>query len=176
MKTNFFFQSFVTRDGSKSPISAINTQNVDEAQNLINIDALSTKIKVEPTLDITDIGNGYATNSSDDCASMNRLEKRKTTDVNGEVLGDMRKKLKTIQPVSSDEQQQWERSLKNDMLDTSIGADSSFLDPMQSVNANISSYICDDDNDVACNVPGDEYIPLEATTDDQMKGSYIFFH
>lgn len=164
-------KSFVTRDGSKSPISAINTQNVDEAQNLINIDALSTKIKVEPTLDITDIGNGYATNSSDDCASMNRLEKRKTTDVNGEVLGDMRKKLKTIQPVSSDEQQQWERSLKNDMLDTSIGADSSFLDPMQSVNANISSYICDDDNDVACNVPGDEYIPLEATTDDQMKVS-----
>nr|XP_014092630.1 uncharacterized protein LOC106619160 [Bactrocera oleae] len=183
-------KNFLARDDSKSCISAIpednfqikpqlhlrvqnstNEQSADEVQNSINIATLSTNIKVEPTLDIIDIGNDYEINSNDDRASNSLVEKRKRTDASSDVLGGMCKKVKAIPPV--DEQQQWELALKNDMPDTSIGAHSSLLDPMKLVEANISSNIGGDDDNEGndCNLTSEESIHLDATTDDQTEVS-----
>ncbi|XP_050319921.1 uncharacterized protein LOC126752923 [Bactrocera neohumeralis] len=177
----------IPRDDLKSCISAIsedyfqtkpqchirmqdktNAQSIDEAQNSINIATLSANIKVEPTLDIMDIGNDCTNNSNENCTSKSRVE----TKTNNEELGGMCKRIKTIPSVSSDEQQQWEVALKHDMADTSNGAHSSFLDPIQLVETNIISSIGDDDDneDDGCQT-SEESISFDAKTDDQTKVS-----
>ncbi|XP_049314259.1 uncharacterized protein LOC105223375 isoform X1 [Bactrocera dorsalis] len=173
----------IPRDDSKSCISTIsedyfqtkpqslirmqdktNAQSVDEAQNLISVATLSTNVKVEPTLDIMDIGNNCTNNSNENCGV--------ETKTDNEELGGMCKRIKTIPSVSSDEQKQWELALKHDMPDTSNGAHSSFLDPIQLVETNIISCIGDDDDneDDGCQT-SEESIPSDATTDDQTKVS-----
>ncbi|XP_018794415.1 PREDICTED: uncharacterized protein LOC108972334 isoform X1 [Bactrocera latifrons] len=184
-------KNFIPRNDSKSCIGAIsedcfqrkpeshirmqnatNAQSVDKAQNSINIATLSTDVKVEPTLDIMDVGNDCAINSNENCASNSRVEKRNgTTKTNSEELGDMCKRVKTMPSVSSNEQQQWELALKHDMPETSNNDHSSFLDPIQLVETNINSYIGDDDDeDDGCQI-SEESIPLDATTDDKTKVS-----
>ncbi|XP_054083187.1 uncharacterized protein LOC105218236 isoform X2 [Zeugodacus cucurbitae] len=182
-------KNFLTGNGSKSPISDMyedsvqvnpkshtgtqvytNAHNNDEAQNLNSIDTFVTNIKVEPALEIIDIGNDSANNFTEDRSSSSRSEKRIRLDAREYVIdGSSCKKLKTIQPAFSDEQLQWEQALKNDMLDT---PKSHLLDTIQLVNANISPYVGDDDDDIesdTCNIPNEESMLLETTADDQMR-------